>query len=274
VRRTLWDIEAATNALELARESVEIASGLLRIVERRVEAGDLPPGDTLLARTALYEKQIDVVDSEAALLDSERAYRSLTGLDERPTAFVETRASRENFDAGHPALAFVAAEIDRARAGRALAEKSSRGNPTLTIGEHRQRDPLGTFYSNSIQMQFRLPVGGGRYGAVSRAQASRRLAESESAQGLLLRELDLALHEAEHDLFVVEESLDIVSERTVLAERQWEMAQTAFELGEIDFRDLLRVQETLLAARRDVRRFEILRDRAIAEINQALGDLP
>jgi outer membrane protein TolC len=123
-------------------------------------------------------------------------------------------------------------------------------------------------------MQFRLPVGGGRYGAVSRAQASRRLAESESAQGLLLRELDLALHEAEHDLFVVEESLDIVSERTVLAERQWEMAQTAFELGEIDFRDLLRVQETLLAARRDVRRFEILRDRAIAEINQALGDLP
>lgn len=274
LRTTLWDIAGAENSLALARDAVDIAREVVRVVERRIEVGDLPESDGLLARSALLEKEIAAIDREAELLDAERVYRSLTGIDERPVRFGEPRAERDDFDETHPALAFAEAEIERARANRDLTAKSSRGSPSLAIIPRRQRDPLTAYYNNSVALEFRLPVGGERYGAPQRASASRAVAEAQSRQGLLLRELDLALHEAEHELSVVEQSLDVVARRAALAERQWTTGQAAFELGEIELRDLLRLQENLLTARTDVARFEIRQQRTVAMMNQALGELP
>jgi len=274
LRTSLWAIAGASNAVELAEGSVEIAAELVRVVERRRESGDLPLSDELLARSTMLEKQIAVIDSEAELLDAERAYRSLTGLDERPISFSEPQTELEDFDEHHPLLALANAEINRARASAAVTEGASKGTPLMSIGPYRERGPLGTFYSDSLTLAITLPIGGKRYGGADRAQAARRVAEAESQRAMLLRELDLDLHEAEHELFVIEQSLDVAAERTTLAERQWQMGQTAFEQGEIDLRDLLLIQEFALTTRREVAHLEIQRQRMIAMLNQALGELP
>lgn len=274
LRASLWDIAGAANALELARDSLDVATELLRVVERRSDSGDLPASDVLLARSAMLEKQVAVIDGEAMLLDAERSYESLTGLDSRPATFAEPLTRQEDFDENHPLLALVSAGVERAQANLDLIDRETRGNPVLTIGPHRQRDPLGTFYSNSMLVGVRLPIGGKSHGVAERARASRALAEAESQRGMLLRQLDLDLHEAEHTLFVIEQSLDIATNRAELSERQWQMGQTAFAQGEIDLRDLLRIQDSALTATREVARLKIERQRTIAALNQAVGELP
>lgn len=274
LRESLWDIVTAENELELAETSVGIYEETVDVVRRRRESGDLPLADELLAQSELFTREMAVIEREAQLLDAERAYRSLTGLDVRPAEFSEVLTAREKFDDSHPLLAFATAQLARAEASRVLTEDSSRGSPSLNIGPHRQRDPLGTFYSNSMQVSFNMPLGGRRYGSAARAQAARQVAQAQAQRSALLRELDLQLHEAEHELFVVEESLDVAIERAALANRQLEMAQTAFAQGETDLRVLLRTQEAARTADSELAGLQIHRLRMIAMLNHALGEIP
>jgi outer membrane protein TolC len=103
--------------------------------------------------------------------------------------------------------------------------------------------------------------------------AMRLVAAAETERGQL-PSVDLDLHEAEHTLAVLEETAALAAERFELTEQQARMAQSAFAQGEIELRELLRIQESALGARRDLQRLAIERLRTIAALNQALGETP
>jgi outer membrane protein TolC len=207
-------------------------------------------------------------------VDAERAYEMLTGLYARPTNFAEALTGRSDFDETHPLLRMADAEIARARAQADLTSAEGRGNPVLTIGPRRQRDPLGTSYTDSIGVQVSGPFGGQAHAAPATAAAVRRVAEAEARRVATLRELDAAVHEALHTLEVAEDGLALAEERAALAERYWRMGRTAFEQGEISLTELLRREEAERIAAREAARLGILRGRTIAEVNQAIGELP
>ena len=274
LRTVLWDIAAAANAAERAKDSLAVAEELVSVVERRNARGDLPLADVLLARSAALDKQKSVVETRAALFDAERTYRSLTGLDARPEDFGETRSAREDFDATHPMLALADAALARAKANLELVDRETRGTMLVTVGPRRQRDALTTLMNDSFAVGVSFPVGGKQAGAPDRARAERLVAEAAAQRGQLLRQLDLDLHEAEHTLSVVEESLTLVDTQSDLAMQQWQMAQSAFSQGEIELRDLLRIQDAAQNVAREAGRLRIERQRQIAAINQALGETP
>ena len=285
LRTLLWDIAAATNAVDLAQESLTVAEELVNAVERRHAVGDLAEADVLLARTTRYEKLLALIDSEALLLDAERTYHSLTELERRPAVFAEQLAPHDDadveaadhtpsFDNSHPLVALANAEVERARAAVEFAERSARGSPVLTIGPRRQRDAMTDYYNDSLGVGFTVPFGGSRYGGTARAESLSELAAGETWRAQLLRQLDLDLHEAEHTLYVLEQSLEVAEARNADAAQQWRMGRAAFAQGEIELRDLLRIQDTAQNAARELARLGIERQRAIAAVNQAIGVLP
>jgi outer membrane protein, heavy metal efflux system len=274
LRGVLWDVESAANGLDSARDAVTVAQELVRTVERRNERGDLPRADALLARATLLERRQKAVEAEAQLRDAERSYRSLTGLDARPAVFAERAAELDELEPSHPLIALADAAIARADADKALAERDVRGAMLLTIGPHREYDPGGTVPRDSVTVGFKVPVGGKAHGVTQTAHASRLIAAALAEKGQLMRRLDLDLHEAEHTLSVLEESIELAAERDALAVEQLAMAQSAFAQGEIELRELLRIQESTLAARRDLERLRIERERTVAARNQALGVTP
>jgi outer membrane protein TolC len=274
LRGALWDIEAAAVTAAAAEEQAAVAARLLDAVERRHARGDLALADVLLAGTARLEREQAVIAAHAELVDAERAYHSLTGLDRRPAGVSEVRSARSDFDMGHPLLALANAEVERARANVAVVDREARGNPTIAFGPRRQRDPLTDFYTDSVAVAVRVPVGGRSHAVTQRAAGARAAAQAEAARGALLRRLELDLHEATHGLLVLDESLELAAERRELADRQWQMAQSAFEQGEIELRELLRIQETAQAVSREAQRLAVERQRTIAAYNQAVGETP
>ena len=52
------------------------------------------------------------------------------------------------------------------------------------------------------------------------------------------------------------------------------MARSAFEQGEIELRELLRIQDSDRNVNREAERLAIERQRTIAAFNQALGETP
>jgi cobalt-zinc-cadmium efflux system outer membrane protein len=274
LRGALWDIEAAANGLAAANDTIAAAEELLRVVELRNARGDLSRGDVLLARAALLERRQAAVAVAARLVDAERAYFALTGLDRRPARFAEQPSERDELGPNHPLLALAEAEVMRAEGQAALVGREAVGNIAVTIGPRREYAAFNDVPTDSVSVGVRVPVGGERRGSAVRATAARFAAAAAAERGLLMRRLDLDLHEAEHALTVLEESTALASERRELAAQQARMAQTAFAQGEVELRELLRIQESEQAAIRDVQRLTIERQRTIAALNQALGETP
>lgn len=274
LRGVLWDTEAAANELAAAGDTVGAAEELLRVVELRNSRGDLSRSDVLLARAALLERRQGVVTAGARLVDAERAYFALTGLERRPAQFAEERSTQSELGPSHPLLVLADAEIARARGQADLVARETRGNIAITFGPRREYAPFNEVATDSVAMGVRVPVGGDHYGGVARAAATRLAAGAIAERGLLMRRLDADLHEAEHTLTVLEESAALALERRELAAQQARMAQIAFAQGEVELRELLRIQESEQAAVRDVQRLAIEQQRTVAALNQALGETP
>jgi len=274
LRTVLWDIEKAARAKALADDGVGVANELLRVVQRRYEAGELPMTDVLLAQSAVMRREAIVIAADAAVVDAERGYRSLTGRDVRPVAMTEQLSASEDFDDSHPALQLANADLERARAELDLTAQSAGGTPRLTIGPRREQAPLSTLTADSLGVSVSMPFGGRAQRNVQIAAANRRVAAAEAARAMLVRRLDLGLHEVQHTLVVIEASLELARQRRDLADTHLQLSQTAFVQGEMTLFELLQQQEAARLTQHEVAQLEVERESTIAQINHALGEWP
>jgi len=274
LRSTLWNIALAEGDHHLAEQALETAARLTTSVERRYELGDVALSDVLLAQSSFLEAQTSLIEASAELLDAERAYQSVTGLVKRPPFLAETLSQRHDVEADHPALAFANAEVSRAEAGLAVAEKTVNTGSSLLIGPRSERAAFSPEHDDSIGITLNIPFGGSSHRRTEMSTAARAAASARASRNQQIRDLTLALHESAHSLNVVHQNLEASAERMSLAERHQEMSVSAYEKGELELIDLLKVQTTAIAAKRQVTRLMIDEKRQTALYNQAVGKLP
>ena len=106
------------------------------------------------------------------------------------------------------------------------------------------------------------------------AQANVALNTKVADRATLIRRLEKALHEAQHNLEVDQATLEIANQRKQIAETHLRMSQLAFEAGEIQLIDYLKIQATAQAAIRDAMERAILFQRDTAFYNQVVGVMP
>jgi outer membrane protein TolC len=274
LRGALWAIALAENDHELAEQALDTAERLAKSVERRYELGDVALSDVLLAQSAYLEAQTSLIEATAALLDAERGYRSLTGLERRPAFLGEALSQSHDVEPDHPALAFANAAVTRAEAGLAVAEKTANTGASLLLGSRSERPAFGDQFDDSLGITVSIPFGGSAHRRTEISAAARTAASARATRNAQIRTLTLELHEAAHGLNVVSENLTSATERMKLAERHQAMSEVAYEKGELELIDLLKVQSTAIAAKRQVTRLLIDEKRQTALYNQAVGKLP
>ena len=274
VRESLWNVALAENAHELAEQSLETAVRLVEIVERRYELGDVAQLDLLLAQSSQLEYQTALIDANAALLDAERTYRVVTGLNRRPDFVAESLSETGEITPAHPLLALADIAVARADADVEVTKKTENTGTTLLIGTQRERAPYGTSYDDSISVTVNVPLGGGAHRGTEISASARAASETRAVRNRELRMLTLEMHEAAHRLAVVRENYAAASQRVEIVERHAGMGDLAYERGEIELIDLLKIKETAIAARRHAKRLQIDEKRQMALYNQAVGELP
>jgi outer membrane protein TolC len=228
----------------------------------------------LLARSAELDAAARVADAQVVLVDAERTYRSVTGLDRRPVAPVETLSPLDAIDVSHPALQLAAAAVERAQATRSVVRETGINSPTLLIGPRRERSVFGQDYEDSIGIILTVPFGGRSHVDTQVTAAGREVATAEARLRATLRDLELEKHEAAHSLSAARHNVELASERAELAQEGYEMGELAYSRGEIGLIELLSLQEVYLDARRQAAQFGIEVNRQTALYNQAVGVMP
>jgi outer membrane protein TolC len=275
VREALWNLELTQNRLELAEQVHEVSTQLFQTVRRRVELGDLARSDQLLAESDMLDKQSQLTMAEAERMHARKAYTVLTRMNRAPSHFQETLSKTTSITESHPAVKASNAYVERAQAEVEFTRLSKQGNqPSVLIGTQHDRGRRGDPMNNESNIILQIPIGGDSWNAPYVAQSNLALTQKLSDRATLLRQLERALHEAEHNLEVDRATLEIANQRKAIAETHLQMSRLAFAAGEIQLIDYFKILANSQAAIRDAREKAILVQRDIAFFNQVVGELP
>jgi outer membrane protein TolC len=275
VRDALWTLRLMENRRELARQIYEVAEKLTAVVRRRVELGDLARADELLAESDQLEKKTALVQAEAEVMHARKAYQNLTRMNRAPKRLEEMLSKLKGLDERHPSLAASSASVERAQAEVEFTRLSKQGNqPTILVGtDSTQIDRQGSF-GTGTNIVLQVPIGGDDWHAPQVAQANLTLNEKIVQRETLRRQLEKALHEAQHTLEVDRAALDIAERRKAIAETQISMSRIAFEAGEVALIDYLKIQSGAQSAIRDAAERAILVQKDTSVYNQVVGVMP
>lgn len=275
VRSVLAAIAEADANLRLETEATANAENLLAITSSLVDAGELARLDLMQAENLLLTQRRRELEAEAMLVDAERAYEVLTGLQVRPDyVYTETLTDREDIDESHPRLQYLQTEITLADATIVQRQAEARGSPTVSLGSRRSRGDGFQPFNDSIALSLSIPFGAKNLVESRTSSARRDKVDVEVLYQNTLRSLNQSLHEVEHELFLTNEEIVIADQQRVLSEQRWQMAQTAFTQGEITLTQVIQALQETLDARKQNELLLLQRERLIIEFNQTIGVMP
>lgn len=276
IRGALWDMELASITYEQAKAELTVTDQLLAKVQRRVELGDLPRADLLLAQSESLQKRSVMTLAEAELMHARKRYASITLLTKAPSDYREKMADIVKIQQSHPALVAINSQIERKQAELNAIKLVGSGQTNVAVGINSDRytDDQRSNKTDSFNIGVTVPFGGTDYLSPHIAAVNVDLNKLMSEQQQLNRTLEQAHHEAEHNLEVNRVELSIANELKQVAEQHLKMTESSFSVGEIDLMDLLRIQSRTQQAVLNAKQRAVMLQRDIAIYNQAVGVTP
>jgi outer membrane protein, heavy metal efflux system len=274
VRAALWELALKTIRHQQSIQTLDIAAKLVQKIERRVELGDLPRADLLLAKKDYLEKRSLLAMVEANLMHARKNYTSLTGLTRIPENYQEPISNIADIRTEHPLLQSISARIERQQAELGWVKTQGSGQPNVQFGMQSERDQNGSRGVESAGIGFSIPFGGSAFLEPQIAQANIELTQLMAEREHLYRQLEKNLHEAQHQLEVDAAELTMATELKDIAEKHMQMTELSFAAGETNLLDLLNIQAQTQNAVRHAKEHQIQQQRNIAFYNQAVGVKP
>jgi cobalt-zinc-cadmium efflux system outer membrane protein len=276
VRNALWNIALANLSYEQAKTELTITDQLLAKVQRRVELGDLPRADFLLAQTESLQKRSVVTQAEAELMHARKRYASITQMTKIPKDYQEKLVELTKIQQNHPALVAINSQIERKQAQLDAVKLVGSGQTNVAVGVNSDQftnDPRSN-QTASLNIGVTVPFGGSAHLAPQVAAVNVELNKLLAEREQMNRDLEQAHHEAEHNLEVNRVELKIADELKQVAEEHLKMTQSSFSVGEINLMDLLRIQSRTQQAVLNAKQRAVMLQRDIALYNQAVGVMP
>lgn len=255
VRKYYFEALAAERAVTLSRQLNEIATQSVQVSERRLKALDIP-------KTALLQSQIE--SESAGLLEQQAnerrdaAWRRLAStigapsdrralLEDvlaRPLPELDFATMRERLVRENPELAELRFAVDRARVAVARASAGRVPNVMVQGGVQHDNELRDTIANVEVSMP--LPVFNRNQGAI--AQACGELAAAQAALEARQLALDEQLSAALRDYRTARERVNKYAGKILPAARETlDMINTGYQHGELDYVQVLTVQQTYAA---------------------------
>lgn len=276
VRAALWDMALANLSYEQAKTELTITDQLLAKVQRRVELGDLPRADLLLAQTESLQKRSAATLAEAELMHARKRYSTITQMTKIPGNFQEKLVGLTEIQQNHPALVAINSQIERKQAELNAVKLVGSGQTNVAVGINSDRftNDERSNKTESFNIGVTVPFGGSAHLAPQVAAVNVELNKLVAEREQLSRDLEQAHHEADHNLEVNRAELGIAGELKQVAEEHLKMTQLSFSVGEIDLMDLLKIQSRTQQAVLNAKQRAVMLQRDIALYNQAVGVMP
>ncbi len=257
----------------VAQRKVTEANALLQDVQRRVKAGDTARVDALQAQAAVQAATASVAAADSTLARQQAQWRGLTGLS--AVATLEGEAAPANAaTADHPALQATQAQVQAAQARLALTQADQRDPIALGIGITRERGAFEDAGQTSLRLALKIPLGGDNRNLPRLAAARAELDTAQAEADAAARQVGADVAAAQADLAAARAAQTVAAERVRLTREVQSLVAKSYQLGQADLPTRLRADNDSFDADLSEARARTDVQRAISQLNQAIGLFP
>jgi outer membrane protein TolC len=268
LRESAWQLRRAQVEWDMAQQENGVWQQLLQGVTQSVRAGEKPALDQKLAEQAQLKSEASLAQAQAQLQQA-RALLQSWGVDSDIKDLQEalSQADWQN----HPALVWQRNQVQQAQAQRRMAESEVSGQPSIELTAKQEQDDQ-TQANNALVLALSLPFGEGNRLAV--AERLQQQTEQQVALAKLQRQIHQAWLQADSALKLAQQQDRLAQQQADLSAQTLVMARQAYQSGETNLTDLLRVQQQSLFDQRQAALSRLEVHYRIARFNQVLGVLP
>jgi outer membrane protein TolC len=144
----------------------------------------------------------------------------------------------------------------------------------LLLGVRSERGGDDTTAEESVGVSFSYPFTFGSQMNSEKAAAGVQVAAVRAEHRTRRRKLETIAHDAERNLVGAERENNLAQQKSELARQHLDMSVKAFELGTMHLFQFLLIKEAAFNAEMEASGKEIQWRSAIAQYNQAVGELP
>jgi len=274
VRELAASFAVARTERDLAERKHSEARTLAQDVERRVKAGDTARVDSLQAQSQVAQAASGTEQADAALKRLQNQWLALTGLADLPPLNEAQPPSSALVNSDHPVVQAAQAQVQAAQARLALTEADKRDPMSLGVGVTRERATFGAAGETSLRLALKIPFGGDNRNGPRIAAARAELDAAQAEADAVIRQTRHELASASAELDAARRTEATMVERARLGQEVQALVAKAFRLGESDLPTRLRADNEKFDADLSLARARVGMQRAISQLNQALGLLP
>lgn len=272
VRQLVWETKIAEVKQHFAQKALETTQQLVSMITQRVNAGDNPRLDLLLAEKSLFASKKDFSNVNFEYEMAKNTFKTKFNTLDLPDNLLENQAS-SSAPEQHPTYLKLQAEIAIETAKLAQLKSSQVSNPSLYIGgknEQSRGSGGDTFLIAQLSYPLNIDALSGQQKVLQAEQqqliSQKRveLQRFEQAQTLALYNAQQAINASIAQLYLTEQQL-LHAEKTVT------LASQSYFLGETSIQNLLSTQQSAMEQKLMARLAKLQAYRSIADYNQIAG---
>lgn len=268
LRQAGWTLRETQVEVEMAEREWQVWLQLQQAVEQAVKSGDRPPLDAQLAKQAALQAQQTLIKAQFSQRQAQQQL-AVWGINQPLADLAETLSSADWQQ--HPALRWQQQLVNQAQAEQQIARSQLSGQPSLSVAA-KQEQTNQMAANTGLVVELTLPFGQGNQLAL--AKANHAQAEQQVSLAKLRRQLHQAWLQAQMQYELSQQQQTLLSQQIELNQSALIMAQRAYQAGETNLSELLRVQQQTLANQREAALAQVAVAKNLALLNQALGVLP
>ena len=274
VREAAASVAVARTERDLAERKHSEALTLAQDVERRVKAGDSARVDGLQAQSLAQQAASGRDQAQQALARLQNQWLALTGLVGVPLLDETQPSANPVLSPEHPALQAAQTRVQAAQATLELSETDKRDPMSIGVGITRERSAFGAASENSVRLAIKIPFGTDSRNAPRIAAARAELDAAQAELDATQRQVQAELASALAELDAARRTQASMVERARLSTEVQALVAKSYRLGESDLPTRLRADSEKFEADLSLARARVGLQRAISQLNQALGLLP
>jgi cobalt-zinc-cadmium efflux system outer membrane protein len=274
VREVAAGLALARTERELATRKHSEALVLAQDVDRRVKAGDSARVDGLQAQSLVQQAATSREQAEVNLARLQNKWLALTGLTATPSLEDALPPANATASPDHPAVQAAQTRVQSAQAKLELSEADKRDPMAIGVGVTRERATFAAAGETSLRLALKIPFGTDNRNAPRIAAARAELDDAQADFDTVQRQTRGELASALVEFDAARRTEANMAERARLSSEVQTLVAKAYRLGESDLPTRLRADSEKFEADLSLARARVGLQRAISQLNQALGLLP
>lgn len=268
LRTLIWQLKKAKTTLTYRQKNHQQAQSLETLVKQRVEAGDTPRMDLLMAQQSTLNAMKMLTKAQQDYQIALNRYASWTGSQQLPADFVEKKQSQPLED--HPDIAFLQGVQSIESEKLKLTKISQKQNPNLYVGT--KTDKSRQVSDNTMLVaQISFPLGLNKQSAVAVSEQNQNMVNADIALTKAKQQLSINRKNSATRLKQAKKTQSLAKDQLSLSKQSVSLAKQAYQEGETSIQILLQTTQQLYDNELNYRISQLNTQQAISDYNQTQG---